>query len=222
MSKPHSVAEAQQQSLLELIEKDRDEKVAALDKQSTREAHQQVRAAFHQARERVSKAIKEERARIKEQLDATRAQLQTRARQRHHQAVLYQLRQAWELLHEALLERWHDADRRETWVRGCIDSAIELLPGGAWTIEHAPGWDPEELAPVRERIDEHTGGRLEFRYDDTIAAGLRVRAQGAYLDATLEGLLDDRTAAESKLLVEFERLARKRRPAHKGSDDDHE
>ena len=48
---------------------------------------------------------------------------------------------------------------------------------------------------------EELGQPVEWRADGAIAAGFRITADGAGLDATLEGLLADREPLQARLLA---------------------
>jgi hypothetical protein len=82
-----------------------------------------------------------------------------------------------------------------------MDEALRLLPRQAWTIHHAPDWPQDEIQMLSHRLAEQLGQPLEWRADGSIAAGFRITAGGAGLDATLEGLLADREPLQARLLA---------------------
>ena len=64
---------------------------------------------------------------------------------------------------------------------------------------HATGWPPEECAATRTELAA-AGITLAFTADPTIAAGLKVVADGNVIDGTLAGLLVGRADFEARLL----------------------
>ncbi len=206
MSELHSVLEAQVETLLALVEKHRAESCALLLAQAEERRHALLAAAHGEERKRMHQAIETERLRGKEKLDATRAQLQTRARQQQHRTALLLLQHGWELLGQAVLQRWKLAPQRRQWVSSLMHQAMELLPRCAWVIEHPAGWDPAECAEFKEPIHAHCGSVPRLLANDQLHAGLRICADGACLDGTLEGLLADREAIEAQLLAQLHRL----------------
>ncbi len=206
MSEPHSVLDAQVETLLDLVERHRAERCNQLLAQAQERRHSLLAQAYGEARARMHEAIVTERRRGNEKLDATRAQLETRARQQQHRTALLLLRQGWELLGQAALQRWKAATQRRLWVRTLLRQAMQLLPRCAWVIEHPPGWDTAECAAQLEAIREHCGVEPQLRADGQMHAGLRICADGACLDGTLEGLLADRDSIEAQLLAQLHRL----------------
>lgn len=203
---PPSVLDAQINALLALVEQHRAERCGQLLAQAEERRHTLLAEAYSEARARMHEAVLTERRRGKDKLDATRAQLETRARQQQHQTALLLLQQGWELLGQAVLQRWKSAAPRRLWVDTLLRQALLLLPRCSWVIEHPPGWDPAECAELHEALRAHCGGEPELRANDQIDAGLRICAEGAFLDGTLEGLLADRAAIEAQLLAQLHRL----------------
>ncbi|MEW6648404.1 MAG: hypothetical protein AB1450_14475 [Pseudomonadota bacterium] len=206
MSEAHSVVEAQVETLLALVEQHRAERCGELLAQAAERRQALLSAAYGEARARVREAILTERRRGQDKLDATRAQLETRARQQQHRTALLLLQHGWELLGQAVLQRWKSAPQRRQWVCGLLHQALQRLPRCSWVIEHPPGWDLAECAEMQEQLRTHCGTLPELRANDQIDAGLRICAAGACLDGTLEGLLADRSAIEAQLLAQLHRL----------------
>jgi F0F1-type ATP synthase delta subunit len=86
-------------------------------------------------------------------------------------------------------------------VERCIRQARAALPAGAWTLRHASGWTPLEQQAVREELTRRLGVEPQLRSDATIEAGLIIDSGGACLDASLGGLLADRSRLEARLLA---------------------
>jgi hypothetical protein len=212
MSEAHSVLEAQVDTLLALLEQHRAERCAQLLAQAQERRHAVLREAYAEARLRVREAIRSERRRGASRLEATRAQLETRARQQQHRTALLLLQQGWELLGQAVLQRWTAAPQRRAWAGALLQQALQVLPRCGWTIEHPPGWDVAECDELHGAIQAHCGNAPQLRGNDQLHAGLRIHAEGACLDGTLEGLLADREAIEAQLLAQLHRLLNTDRP----------
>lgn len=208
MSEPGSVLDAQVQTLLALVEQHRERHCARIAAEAQQQREAILRQAHHDARQRMREAIRSERLRTREKLEATAAQLQTRERQQQHKSALLMLHRGWELLGDAVLRRWKAAPQRREWMCALIKLALERLPPRPWVIEHPPGWDPEECAELRAAMEQHCGAAPQLRADGQLHAGLRICADGACLDGTLEGLLADREAIEAQLLAQLNDLLR--------------
>lgn len=203
---PGGVLEAQVQALLQLLEQYRQERCAQLQAEAMTKAGALVRQAHRAARQRMGEAVQAERLRARQQLAASRAQVQTRLRQQQYQTAHLMLRHGWELLGTAVLQRWKNAPARRQWVSGLLHQALHALPRCHWVIEHPPGWESVECESLLPALQGHCGALPRFRADANLHAGLRICAEGACLDGTLEGLLADRNAIEADLLAQLQRL----------------
>jgi hypothetical protein len=206
MSEPAGILDAQLQSLLALVTEQRDARCEAIRAEAEAQAHELLHKGYREARQRMHEAIEEERGRIRHRLEATSAQLQTRERQHRHQRALLLLHRGWEILQLALEERWRVEGNRGQWLQGLFTQALRDLPARPWRIVHPPGWSPEELGALTRQVSDHCGAVPQFEVDNSVKAGLRIHSDGACLDATLEGLLADRSAVEAMLLAELNRL----------------
>ena len=195
-----SNVESQMQALLMLLEEDRRRQCDALIADAQASARGVVRQAQRDARARMRAAFAAERQRLDEQIKAAAARLQTEHRLSEQERRAQLLRLGWQMLPEALLERWKDPGRRRKWVAQVIDIAHRLLPHEMWTLRVAPGWPAEE----RDRALQSVARRLSYTPGCSevpeIQAGLLIIAAGNRLDATLGGLLADRAAIEARLL----------------------
>jgi type II secretory pathway pseudopilin PulG len=153
-------------------------------------ARAQVRAAIEKLREDGARRL----TRAKAQLDT---ELRARAQQQAAQAV----RDAMPLLHEALDARWRDRDGRRLWSEAVARACADRLPPGAWRVEHPRDWNEPEQQQFLTAIGKPVQAR--FAVAD-IAAGLRVSADQALLDATPQGLLANSTMITALLLDAIE------------------
>ena len=75
-----------------------------------------------------------------------------------------------------------------------------MLPAGEWEIEHAPDWPQPECEQAKAQLNAQGVLLARCGPDPSIAGGLRIRAGHNVLDATVDGLLEDRAALEGRLL----------------------
>jgi hypothetical protein len=68
-------------------------------------------------------------------------------------------------------------------------------------VRHPPAWSAVEWGPLETELARALGQAPHFRADGAVSAGLVIEAQGAVLDASLEGLLRDRRRLEARLLA---------------------
>ena len=195
-----SNVESQMQALLMLLEEDRRRQCDALIADAQASARGVVRQAQRDARARMRAAFAAERHRLDEQLKAVAARLQTEHRLSEQERLAQLLRLGWQMLPEALLERWQDPGGRRKWVAEVIDIAHRLLPHEMWTLSVAPGWPAEERDQALQSVARRLGYTPGCSEVPETQAGLLIIAAGNRLDATLGGLLADRAAVEARLL----------------------
>ena len=186
---------ARTQALLDLVEQERERQCSALLDEARAKAAALQAESRAQARQRMREAFAEERARTQARLTAARAELQTRRRVHAQRRLEALLALAWQQLPAALDERWREAASRAAWVAMAFGQARHALAPGTWQVTHAPGWpQPEREACAVPPL------ALRFESDERIGAGLRVAAAGNVVDATREGLLDDRDEIGGRLV----------------------
>jgi len=178
-----------------------EERVAA----ALAEARRLRREAHAAARAKVRAVLAEERERLEAEVASRQARLQTEQRLAVQRGVSALLGEAWPLLRAALAEAWATPGLRRAWASRHIAAASPLLPRQRWRIRHAPGLGEEERKSLAQASEV---GSIEWVEDSTISAGFAIEADHNVLDATFEGLLADRPALESRLLVLLEDAAR--------------
>jgi vacuolar-type H+-ATPase subunit E/Vma4 len=188
------------QALLAVVDEYRRRRCAELLGPADAQARAIVREALTEARRRVRTAIAEERQRVAAEVAAAEARLATERRLAAQRRATRMLALAWDRLRGELLRRWRDPDARARWVRSHLARAVQALPAIAWTIRCAPDWPASERDIALNELAAHGLRDVRIEPDATIAAGFRVQAGHNVLDATLEGLLADRTAIEGQLL----------------------
>ncbi|HVO06151.1 MAG TPA: hypothetical protein VMT83_05155 [Burkholderiaceae bacterium] len=189
--------ERQMRSLLELIESDRARRCAQiLDPAHAGATALRARAASD-ARARLRAAFAEQRQRGLDALAAARARAATRMRLRAQQHAAALLRDAWRQLPDALRASWRDARSRAAWVDQVVATARTRLSVDSWRIVHAAGWPVAEQQALERSL---VGIRVSFEPDAALDAGLQIVAGGNLVDATVTGLLGDRSEIEAALL----------------------
>ena len=189
-------------ALLELVEQYRARRFAELLDPAHAEARQILRTALAEARRRVHTAIVEERKRYALEVGAVEAALATDRRLSHQRHAVRLLDTAWRELRARLVARWDAPATRALWVRAYLQRALRSVPckAGGWRIETHAAWTDAERAEcsAQLRIDGVTP--VEFETSAAISAGFRVVSGNNVLDATIDGLLADRTQLEGRLL----------------------
>lgn len=161
------------------------------------EAAQHLHEAHRSARARMRRHVQELKQFRERERTRARAEYSTAERQVHSHRDQSLLMQAWPQLAEALRRRWNDVGARRQWAAVVFGRARQVLKPGPWRVLHPREW------PVAEQQQAAGGdvGRMQFVVDPVVTAGLRICADGACVDGTLEALLDDRAAVEARLLT---------------------
>ena len=193
------------EALRRLIRDSAEAQCREIEQQTQTEARDMLRRARHEASERVHQAIEHERQQQAQRLEHERAALESHDRQQLLETTRRTLGHAWQELEAMLAALWQAHECRGEWIRSLFEQALERLPAGQWRIEH-PVPFPEEIdSDWQARLREHSGAEPEWIARAEIRAGLRIRVGGVHLDATLDGLLADRTQLEARLLDHIER-----------------
>lgn len=190
-----------EESLLRLVADYREQECRRLLDAARAEAGALLAATYKRERAHLHERIVAERSRAQGRIQAAQAERATRERWLNERAHAELLAAAWPRLREALVARWREPRTRAHWVASHLDEALRALPGGRWSIRHAPEWDEQERREPVRRLAEALGEAPRLQTDGGIAAGLVIASGGAVLDASLEGLLRDRPRLEARLLA---------------------
>ncbi len=196
------------QGLLKLVESYREAECRSLLEAARQEAALLIGRTYRQERARLHQRVLAERTGARERIQAARAERDTRQRAGGERASARILAVAWPRLEAALLERWQNAAGRQAWVQGVLGQARRLLPRGVWTLRHAPDWPEREWRALGSTLNAELGSEPRLVADGSISAGLAIEGAGATLDASLEGLLKDRTRIEARLLALLDEASR--------------
>jgi vacuolar-type H+-ATPase subunit H len=187
--------------LLVLIEDYQAAECRTLLEDARSEATALVSEAWRRARAQLHERLVSERANARSRLQAARAEHETRLRASGDRANARLLELAWPCLRQALVARWAVPRSRRIWVDHAVARARQRLPVGLWTLRHPPDWAASEWAPLEAQLTNALDRAPHFRADGALTAGLVIEADGAVLDASLDGLLRDRRRIEARLLA---------------------
>ena len=208
MTEPEiSLAAAQAKALIEAINARRDQDCEQVFADGRAASDRIIAAARAQARRRFHTAAETLRRDGARQIAQAEARRDTELRLRRQRARSALVAKAWPRLAEALAGRWRDRSARSRWIRAALEMASARLGRGSWQIEH-PAAEGDEIRRALAQIGEPLVN-IEWTLmpSDAITAGLRLRADGAVLDARPEALLALQSRVEAALIAEIERLA---------------
>lgn len=191
-------------ALLAVVAEYRRQRCAELLEPARAQAHAAVAAALHEARRRVHTALGKERKRVSAEVAAAEAQLATERRLVGQRRAATRLAQGWSALRRALQARWDAPATRGEWVDAQLARADHLLraddPAAPWVLSGPAAWPEAERERVVAALRAQGAPEVQWRADPQLAAGFRVQAGRNVLDATLDGLLADRSAVQGRLL----------------------
>jgi hypothetical protein len=193
--------EERERRLLALIAEYQAAECRTLLESARAEATALLSEAWRRARAQLHERVVSERANARSRLQAARAEHETRSRASGDRANARLLELAWPRLRQVLVARWADPQLRRIWADHAVAQARQRLPVGLWTLRHPPDWSASEWAPLEAQLTNDLNQAPHFRADGALMAGLVIEADGAVLDASLDGLLRDRRRIEARLLA---------------------
>ncbi len=200
---PPSGLEGQVAALVQRITDDRERRCRQLRATAESQAHEILRSGRAEARASVHQAVSQERARVAQGLREAQARAELEASRRAQLKTRSLLDQLWTQIGGALESRWSDPQHRRSWIAASLRQAGLLLRGEAWSIEHGGEWSSEERVRLEELAAKCGARTIEWQRDPALRSGLRIRSDGAGLDATVDGLLARRADIEADFLAEF-------------------
>ncbi|TRZ99521.1 MAG: hypothetical protein D4R84_01765 [Rhodocyclaceae bacterium] len=186
--------------LLKIAEDYRADHCQALLAQASAESRTILKAAHAAARRDLRTLLAPERERLAAEVSAAEAKLVTQRRLRDQRRVAGILRHAWPRVAQVLRERWEAPSKRASWVVHHLSIALRALPAKEWVIQHPEDWPAPEREHAKQWLQAHGIEDARFEADPGLPAGIRVVCGLNVLDASLEGLLADRTQIEGRLL----------------------
>jgi hypothetical protein len=199
-----NVAEREQE-LLGLVREYREGECARLLEAALREGDRLIREAWKEGRRRLHRVVSEERESARSRVRSAEAELSTHRRMHEQRSNLALLNEAWDGVQAELRRQWTDAEGRRHWVEQVLAEAAANLPPGRRTLEYPQGWAETERRAAAEALTLADSTPPEQVENPHLEAGLVVSSGHARLDASLRGLLADRTTVEARLLALLER-----------------
>lgn len=197
--------EAMSAALIADIVNQSESEARAIIQAAEAEARDIVVNAFATARRRAHQSILELRREGERRLRRAAAQRETDLRMAEEARASALLRRGCPLLIDAVIARWNAPESRRIWIETVVGEVRRRLKPGSWTVEHPAGFSGDEqhwLAEALTRDGEGAkAGAVAFVEADDFVAGLRIRSEGALLDATPEALLGDRAVVEAEILA---------------------
>jgi vacuolar-type H+-ATPase subunit E/Vma4 len=196
---PASVLDAQVDAMSQRVNQDRDQRCVQLHDDVMGQVQVILRTARREARANVSDAVSRERKQGEQALRQAQAKARLEERQRDQQQARTMLEEMWAAIASVLETRWADPLCRKSWVKAAIRQGQILLGDRVWHIEYGTGWSPDALNELNKLVPRET----QLLCDLGIRAGVRIKTEGACLDATVAGLLASRPLVESEFLAQF-------------------
>jgi vacuolar-type H+-ATPase subunit E/Vma4 len=198
-----SALDTQAEALLQQVTDDRDRRCTVLRAAAESQARQIVRSARAEARTNVRNAVIQERARMEFGMRQATARADIEVRRQEQQKSRELLEQMWAAIIDVLESRWRQPALRRAWIDAVMSQAGALLSGRAWLIEVGSDWTEHERGELTDRARGRGARTVEYSLHAAMPAGLRIRAGGVCVDATVAALLTRRDAVEAAFLAEY-------------------
>jgi 5-carboxymethyl-2-hydroxymuconate isomerase len=202
-----SLLEAQITSLLQRLDRHREQRCREILDAAESQARVLERDAWREAGARGRVAVADARIRLDAGRHQARAQLAAARRQQAQAQANAHLEELWRLLPAAVASMWTAPQRRQRWLQSALRLADATLVGRRWRVESAPGAAREDVDRALEQIALAEPVVVDFVERNDLSAGVRILVDGARIDATTEGVLADARAIEAEFLAEYERDA---------------
>jgi hypothetical protein len=186
--------------LLGVVVENREQRCAEVGESARIRASESIKQAHSSVRSRVHHHIVMLREKYRDRVSAAYARNQTLIRQHRQLADKECLEAAWPILMDALKAMWNNPVSRYQWLAAAIERASSTLLKDDWCIEHPVSFSEEEQKRLQHDFVNTDGKTAELKACDDIEAGIRIVVDGTVIDATLHGLLQQRTKIEAMLI----------------------
>ena len=187
--------------LLGIVVENREKRCEEIREKARQEARDIIRQAHASSRARMRRHIDALREKYRVRVASARAHNQTLLRQQHQRTDRAVLDIAWPALQQAMLALWVNPESRRQWLDAAIAGAAARLREHGGHIEHPLNMAEADLEWIKQQFHNNTGSQPDFAGCDDLEAGIRIIAQGTVVDASLEGLLKQRTSIEATLIA---------------------
>jgi F0F1-type ATP synthase delta subunit len=187
--------------LLGVVVENREKRCLEVRENARQQAKVIIKNAYSKGRVRMHHHIDALREKYRVRVTSAIARNQTLLRRQHQKEDRATLDAAWPLLRQAMLALWDDPVSRHKWLDAAIAKATAGLREHDWRIEHPPGLSDEDIKKINLTLSHGNGKGAELLACDDIEAGVRIIARGTVIDATLKGLLQQKTAIEARMIA---------------------
>jgi len=188
------------EQLLAVVADNRDRRCAEVGESTGLHAREILKQAHARVRARLRRHISMLREKYRVSISAAQARKETLIRQQQQKADKACLDAAWPALREAMLALWKDPETRLKWIDAAIDSASSTLLEADWRVEYPGDFSDQDSRLLERMFSDRLKKVPVLAASDDIAAGIRIISRGTVLDATLEGLLQQKQTIESFLI----------------------
>jgi len=195
----------QAEALITRIEAEVAEEIAKIEAAARSDAAEIVKAAYRGAARQMHDVVTGLRETERGELTRAEAEADTALRQMAQTNDLLAISEGMPMLRQALVDSWQEPHSRREWALRVLEIACLRLTPEKWQVEHPSVWSEEDAEDLALAILVRTGIAPDVVIDDTIVAGIRIRADAACLDGTIDTILADHSRISAMLLSELER-----------------
>ena len=187
--------------LLGVVLENREQRCTDVSENTHAQAQEILKLAHTRVRARLQRHILILREKYRTSISAAQARNHILIRQRNQKADSVCLETAWPILREALLTLWKAPESRLLWINAAISNASSTLLGTDWRIEYPRDFTDEENELLKQLLRDKYGRDPELAAGNDIEAGIRILAHRTVVDATLEGVLQQKSHIEAILIA---------------------
>jgi len=186
--------------LLGVVTANREQRCAEILDAAHSQSNEVVKQAHSHVRLRMHHHILDLREKYRQRVTAAYARINTLMRQQNQVADRALLDSALPLLQQSLMSLWQKPKLRQQWSDGAIEKASSVLLNDNWRIEYPTSLSAGEVERLKHQAVTVHSKTAALTVNDKIKAGIRIIADGTVVDATLDGLLQQRTVIEGMLI----------------------
>ena len=186
--------------LLGVVTANREQRCAEILDAAHSQSNEVVKQAYSHVRLRMHHHILELREKYRQRVTAAYARIHTLMRQQNQVADRALLDSALPLLQQSLMSLWQNPQLRQRWSDGAIEKASSVMLNDNWRIEYPSALSAGEVEHLKHQAVSVHSKTAALTVDDKIKAGIRIIAAGTVVDATLDGLLQQRAVIEAMLI----------------------
>lgn len=187
--------------LLGVVFESREKRCAEIRERAQIQANDIIKQAYTRVRGRVHRHVMILREKHINRISAAHARNQTLIRQRRQATDKEILDSVWPMLRESLKGLWSNSETRSEWLGAAIMRASSTLLEHDWLIEHPVDLNVEEQERLKHFLIDDVDKTPGLRVSNDIEAGIRIIVNGTVIDASLEGLLQQKAVIGAMLIA---------------------